>query len=139
MSPELTDKLYKDFPKIFLEKDLSPKYTCMCWGFECDDGWFNLIYNLCNFLQWHIDKNNHPQIIAKQVKEKFGTLRFYYSSDGKNDSYLSGAISFAETMSGNICEITGNPGNLYVKSGWYKTLSKEKADELGYSDDKNLF
>ena len=34
MKKELQDKLYNDFPKIFKQKDLSMKETCMCWGIE---------------------------------------------------------------------------------------------------------
>ena len=38
-----------------------------------------------------------PQLVATQVKEKFGTLRFYY--DGGDDE-ISGMVRMAEAMSG---------------------------------------
>jgi hypothetical protein len=50
-----------------------------------------------------------PQVVVKQVKEKFGTLRFYYSG---GDEYISGVVSMAESMSGTTCETCGSPGIL---------------------------
>ena len=47
------------------------------------------------------------QVVAVQVKEKFGTLRFYY--DG-GDDYISGLSAMAESMSGRTCEVCGNMG-----------------------------
>ena len=74
------EELLKKYPKIFRQKDLSMQQTCMCWGMECGSGWYPIIDKLCEMLQWDIDKNGYPQIEATQVKEKFGTLRFYYTT-----------------------------------------------------------
>jgi len=36
------------------------KTTAMCWGFECGDGWYNIIDVLCSRIQTTIDhQNNH--------------------------------------------------------------------------------
>jgi hypothetical protein len=68
---------------------------------------------------------------AAQIKEKFGTLRIYLRTGG-ND-FMSGAIQFAELMSGTVCERTGQPGKMCrSREGWRKTLSPEKAKEFGY-------
>jgi hypothetical protein len=61
------------------------------------------------------------QVIALQVKEKFGGLRFYYSG---GDAYISGVVQLAEDMSYNICEVCGNPGT-QTSSGWIRTLCSE--------------
>lgn len=58
-----------------------------------------------------------PQVIAVQVKEKFGTLRFYY--DG-GDEYISGLVSMAEWASSVTCEECGERGKLRG-SGWVYT------------------
>ncbi len=47
------------------------------------------------------------QVVAKQIKEKFGTLRFYY--DG-GDDYIRGLESMAASMTTRICEECGSPG-----------------------------
>jgi len=73
-----------------------------------------------------------PEVKIGQIKEKFGTLRFYY--DG-GDSVIQGMVSFAEAMSDSICEMTGEAGSLCKRGAgmpWYKTLSEEKAKELEY-------
>lgn len=148
MDKVLQDRLFKDFPKIFVEKDLPMQQTCMCWGICTDDGWFELLYNLCRHLQWDTDKNKYPQVIAQQVKEKFGTLRFYYVLDcsenaGKEDERTSvrrcaehdGAIQFAEAMSAHICEICGALNNTVEqmsRGGWCKTLCAVCAPPLDY-------
>lgn len=64
-----------------------------------------------------------------QVKEKFGTLRFYVSNCPKE---IATAIGFAEFMSGKICMRTGELGTLVRKQGYYATMSKEAADAEGF-------
>jgi len=76
-----------------------------------------------------------------QIKEKFGTLRVYYSVYSKaNDEqlkrfdavsvreagerfwgYVDGVTSFAEYISSRTCEKDGNPGSL-TRAGWWRTL-----------------
>ena len=59
-----------------------------------------------------------PQVTLDQVKEKFGTLRFYYTG---GDDYISGLVSMAESMSGVTCEECGSPGKTHG-GGWVRTL-----------------
>ena len=135
MNQELTNKLFEKYPKIFRQKDLSMKETCMCWGIECGDGWYMLIDKLCSNLQWNTDQNNHkyddgkdsyPQIEAVQVKEKFGGLRFYVQgSIDKQD----GVIWFAESLSYEICEKCGSTDNVSQTKGWITTFCKKCMDE----------
>lgn len=70
-----------------------------------------------------------PQLVAAQVKEKFGTLRFYY--DG-GDDYTYGVVALAEELSASTCEICGHGANLYKRQGWLKTLCDVHAKEHGY-------
>jgi hypothetical protein len=72
-----------------------------------------------------------PQVVAKQVKEKFGTLRFYY--EGGND-YIDGMIAMAEAMSAHICETCGKPGTLRGR-GWLYTACDEHAREKNQNDE----
>jgi hypothetical protein len=95
MKQELQDKLYKDFPKLFIQKDWDKTKTCMCWGIETPNEWYNVIYNLCQTIQNHIDWNKSPQIEFTQVKEKFGSLRVYYND---NLEYVNGAIALADAF-----------------------------------------
>ena len=122
MSPDKDKALCEKYPKIFAQRHGNMRETAMCWGFECSDGWYPLIDTLCNWLQSMTDNNpNHaefPQVVATQVKEKFGGLRFYVH--GATD-YQHGAIDMAESLSYRICEVCGLPGKPTTE-GWIKTV-----------------
>ena len=97
--------------------------------FEVSQGWNQLIKDLISDL---IKMGWNREVI--QVKEKFGTLRFYYS--GGND-YIDGMVTMAETMSSVTCEECGNPGST-LGCGWLTTLCEKHAEEKGiYKDDEN--
>ena len=119
MNAKNTKQLLEKYPKIFRQHTLPMTETCMCWLFECGDGWYNLIDTLCSLLQWDIDKNKHPQIEAIQVKEKYGTLRFY--TNGNNERQY-GYINFAEYLSAFICEECGSNNNVTQTEGWIVSL-----------------
>lgn len=119
MSPDNDKALCEKYPKIFA------KY----WGAECGDGWYILLDALCKHLQSLTDCNpNHarfPQIIASQVKEKYGGLRFYTTAAS---DYQDGAIAMAESMSFRICDVCGAPGNPNT-SGWIRTRCETHINE----------
>lgn len=122
MNKELTQNLYEKYPDIFKEANLPPSETCMCWGFDHGDGWYNIIDNLCKCIKNHIDNLGYNgitlEVTAAQVKEKFGTLRFYLNGE---DEYIRGLVAMAEVMSGFTCEICGAQGELQSNGGWLMT------------------
>lgn len=178
MNAELDKQLCDKYPKIFSDRYADMKTTAMCWGFECSEGWYNIIDHLCSNIQGHInwreksrtkdiefnaalekalagDKSTlvayytngnepnewtlHrvesdiasgvfrtvepeiPQVVAEQVKEKFGGLRFYYRG---GDEYIEGLVAMAESMSYVTCEVCGSPGKRN-SGGWIRTLCGE--------------
>lgn len=145
MNDDLDKKLCEKYPKIFVNRNADMRETAMCWGFSCEDGWFRLIDQLCQSLQWNTDKNKYPQVIADQVKEKFGELRFYYhtsyddkdAESEKNNTYfncgvIDGMIDFASKMSRMICECCGKSKEPEIKmlnSGWYKSFCNKCHDK----------
>ena len=133
MNEELDKQLCEKYPKIFKMRNASMQETCMCWGFEHGDGWYDIIDAACKNIQHHIDwkRKTDPfssmtdeefdelhQPVAAQVKEKFGGLRFYVDNC---DEYTSGVINLAESLSYRTCEQCGNKG-MIRKGGWIKTL-----------------
>ena len=138
MKEELQTELFKKYPEIFKEKDLPMSKTCMCWGIACDDGWYKIIENVCSKLQ-AIKNLVGLQVIAKQVKEKYGGLCFYYGCEGNSKDIdkqwieiVDNIVSQAENKSYTICEICGDFGELCVKGLWYKTLCTEHEKINGY-------
>lgn len=128
MNEKLQNDLVKTYPKIF--KNVG-------FGIECNDGWYDLLDTLCYTMQQHCDVANtryiietdkyqfvvegdpeYVQVVAAQVKEKLGTLRFY--ADGV-DNATEGMIQMAEAMSSRICELCGNPAKTSRDSGWLHT------------------
>jgi hypothetical protein len=190
MKQELDKLLCEKYPKMMVNRNKDMQETCMCWGFECGDGWFNILDQLMGNIQHHIDwkekqrkwaidynematqakagnfdlfeetmkalpndqfkekrlaeiiagdfrpvPESIPQVTLDQVKEKFGTLRFYYSG---GDDYISGMVSLAESLTGVTCESCGNIGESRG-GGWVHTyctpceeareLARKQADE----------
>jgi hypothetical protein len=114
MDKKLEQKLVKAFPKLYRDYGGDMAKTCMAWGFECGDGWFDLIWKLSGHLKW-----SSPTARALQVKEKFGALRFYVT-DLKDDHCESeAAIAEAEAISIKTCEDCGKPGKMRETRKWY--------------------
>lgn len=118
MDRNLESKLYQKYPDIF------PPDTWHFW-FEHGDGWFSLIDTLCLQIQNYIERNLNnniriDQVVALQVKEKFGGLRFYYTG---GDEVIDHMVLLAEAMSFNICELCGSPATPRESDrGWVHTF-----------------
>lgn len=141
MKDSIEEILVKAHPVIFRDYKKSPKETCLAWGLECGDGWFAIIKELCKDVDEYC-KDRPFVIVADQVKEKFGTLRFYYHterSEGEesDEDYkaIRDIVSKYERLSETTCEVTGKKGNLVARrpGGWMKTLCKEEAKKTGRS------
>lgn len=146
MNIKLEEYLKNKFPKLYTECGEQEPFTL--FAFECDDGWFRLILWLSRYLQHYIDDQNkyaekYPdnylpvkQIKVKQVKEKFATLRFYVEGGNERTNAI---ISFAEYISGFICEFTGKTDNVGVnKGGWFKTQNLDILPENKTMDNFNM-
>lgn len=159
MTPELDKKLVEKYPEIFRDRYKSPQETCLSFGLECGDGWYNLIDMTCFSIQSHLKCNEDNRksilkwnanvedpdyewlhlvprelrevpeevepVVAIQIKEKLGSLRFYYNG---GDEYIRGVVDLAENMSYRLCEVCGAPGERN-KEGWLKTLCKEHKND----------
>jgi hypothetical protein len=215
MNSELTQRLVNRFPVLYQDYDSPMTQTCMCWGFDHGDGWFEIIWQLSLAIEeelhyswlrerWYLVKksffrswnnfiykvspirqdkqkqegsgtkedpyrwvvvekaprdslarlacrlfpagrlDNYRSWPAKlqhlgfkafvrwpytgfavmQVKEKFGTLRFYCSGTDAIDRY----IRLAERLSAVTCEDCGRPGKAN-DSGWIRTQCDECRDK----------
>jgi hypothetical protein len=175
MNQTLDKLLCARYPKIFANRHQDMTTTAMCWGFDCGDGWFNILDQLCAQIQHHIDwktaqyeraarfnqaltkaiegdkaelieyftygevadnrtfenvefeierkqlrvlPEQVTQVVADQVKEKYGTLRFYYTG---GDNMITGMVALAESMSAVCCEQCGCPAKIR-SGGWVRTL-----------------
>ena len=90
---------------------------------ECGAGWFGILDNLLTSIE-AILKDSQDTFELQQIKEKFGTLRFY--ADFSNDK-ISDLIHEAECLSRTTCEKCGSPeGKLQKTTGyWYFTICNQ--------------
>jgi hypothetical protein len=65
------------------------------------------------------------QVVAVQVKEKYGTLRFYTNG---GDEFTDGLIRMAEAMSSETCEVCGDKGKLN-RDGWISCRCQKHRNE----------
>lgn len=77
------------------------------WGrwIRCDKGWYPIIVALDEKIAAIA-----PEYEVYQVKEKFGTLRYYCSCEGEAAVYT--LITEAERQSSTTCEACGTPGQM---------------------------
>lgn len=121
MRKELDDLLCQRYPEIFRDRNADEMKTAMCWGFECGDGWFDLIDTLCREISEAVQAGTMPPVVAFQVKEKYGEFRFYLDDHlcGNNDTRL--LIQDAEARADKTCEWCGQPGSTR-NHGWLQVL-----------------
>lgn len=142
------NELIKKYPKLFNDSH---------YDYGCGAGWHPLIADICRYIsnkqkgflplkapkskyQTH-DCSTLPLFNLKfeQIKEKFGTLRVYFSITqvehdwnifdkdkyerefDRTHSDINGYINAMETISSRVCEGCGNPGKSR-DGGWIKVL-----------------
>jgi hypothetical protein len=107
----------------------------MSWGFCCGDGWFDLVWTLSKKIEAAalaagLDPQSESWPEALQVKQKFGTLRFYLNKSSFSMSEkVETLIREAEAISGETCEECGNSGSLVSGRG-VQTLCINHAKEF---------
>lgn len=122
MREDLDKLICEKYPLIFQNRHENMQKTLMCFGFCHGDGWCNIIDNLCDGIQKHCDSKKAAgdpgfQVVAVQVKEKYGGLRFYING---GDDHIYDLIRVAEKASYETCEECGDPGKLN-QDGWWTT------------------
>lgn len=89
---------------------------------ECGEGWRDLLLRACARIRAAVQADG-GSFKATQVKEKYGTLRFYWEGalSSEADARVEEAIDLAEARSACTCEQCGKPGWLFNRGGWFTT------------------
>jgi ribosomal protein L40E len=128
MREDLEKSLKDKYPLLYADMhNTTPQRSCMCWGVEAGDGWYELLDTLGSkleplikkYVEEHGEEEAHPR--AAQVKEKFGGLRFYMTAQTDE---MTAAIVEAEDASETICERCGAPG--VIRDGGWMTVKCDK-------------
>ena len=128
MSDYINDGGYgteKTFPEQ-LQKRIDAGIGC---GSSIGKGWLSIVVELDAQLA-EVD----PDYKIDQIKEKFGGLRYYISSDAGDMVTLYNLVGEAEEKSYKTCELCGAPGERHSPNNWILTLcedcsKKEKKDD----------
>jgi hypothetical protein len=116
------------------------------WGrwISCSSGWYPLLIELDEKLA-----EIAPEYEVHQVKEKFGTLRYYIGMPELAEhqerelelererrrglfNQMYEIINAYEHKSATICESCGSTAELRSRGYWYQTLCSTCADRNGY-------
>lgn len=130
MEKALEDKLFKDFPRLYRGTNMPITTNLMPFGFEHSDGWFQLLYDLSTKLnEIQPPTGEDTDLLAVQVKEKFGTLRYYvdFATEKAYD-----IIHEYEDKSSKICEYCGSTDETVKTAGkgWIKTVCDKCRKEM---------
>lgn len=89
---------------------------------ECGEGWRDLLERACVRIRAAVQAGG-GSFKATQIKEKFGTLRFYWDGPLSPEAAarVDDAIDLAEARSACTCETCGAPGRLFADRGWLAT------------------
>jgi hypothetical protein len=105
------------------------------YGMECHEGWNLIIEDTHNKLSY-ID----PNYTILQIKEKFGGLRYYFSTlfdyESLEKKIMDDIVSCAETQASYTCELCGANGwgtnvQIRVHKYWYFSYCHRASIEYG--------
>ena len=125
MRKDLEQKLVERWPTWF-KVDGDFRETAMPRGFTVRDGWFDIIWRLCEDLEplvAEVESKSGQKFEVLQVKEKFFGMRFYTNL---HSDAISERIGVAALESRRTCEICGQPGS-QIAGALSRTRCKEHA------------
>jgi len=126
MKRELEQRITKRWPAWFKAAG-NRSETLMGLGFEHGDGWFGLVWRLCEGLEPFVasaERKAGRPFEVLQVKEKFGGLRFYTNFVGDTISALIDAAAFESTKTCEVCGMS----NSRQRGSWITTRCDQHAD-----------
>lgn len=115
MKTSLAAIIYLKCALIFRGRNDGIHKNITSFGFDCGDGWFQIIEALSLEIEKialrqreaGIEEDFLPRV--KRIKQKFGTLRFYVHN---NTQEIQELIEEAQAQSAITCEQCGNPGKI---------------------------
>lgn len=118
MTPNLQRALFRLAPTLYRSLE----------RLDCGDGWIDLLSELSIQLETicvEQEAKGEVPLLARQVKTKFGGLRFYLDIGGTG---AAGLIDHAKARASLTCEECGAAGSLHHQHGWYSTMCATHAN-----------
>lgn len=131
MNKHLTERIFQHCPLIYRNNPDGSSTLVNRYGFECADGWFEIIFNFSIEAEAKVKEMKEEGAeeirlpLVLQVKEKLGGLRIYMD---KSCETINALIDSAQRKAARTCEICGNPGSRgESETGWLMILCDECA------------
>jgi len=95
---------------------------------ECNEGWRDLLERACTRIEAAVIADGGT-FSALQIKEKYGTLRFYWTGrlSKEAEHAVEDAVALAEARSACTCEVCGRAGVLHARGDWLATACVDHA------------
>ena len=74
MDSHKTNELYKKFPHLYRERTAPLESSGMGWGFQCENGWYKIIYEMSKKIDKISTEGEHAPAISLVSRHEDGTL-----------------------------------------------------------------
>ena len=129
MNKHLTEKIFQHCPLIYRSNPDGSNTLVNCSGFECGDGWFEIIFNFSIEAEAKVKEMKEEGAeefslpLVLQVKEKLGGLCIYMTESCET---INALIDSAQKNAARTCELCGDSGiRRESRTGWWMTLCDE--------------
>ena len=74
MDSHKTNQLYERFPHLYRERTAALESSAMPWGFQCENGWYNIIFEMSKKIEKISPEGEHAPAISLVSRHDDGTL-----------------------------------------------------------------
>ena len=118
MDSQKTNELYEKFPHLYRERTAPLESSKMAWGFQCEDGWYKIIYEMSKKINKTSVEGEFAPAITEVSRNKDGTL---YVEARNLTPPVADIITSAKEQSRLTCEFCAyTPAFLRTTKGPHK-------------------
>jgi hypothetical protein len=118
MDSHKTNELYEKFPHLYRERTAPLESSKMGWGFQCEDGWYKIIYEMSKKIDKISTEGEFAPAITQVSRNKDGTL---YVEARNLTPPVADIIATATEQSRLTCEFCAyTPAFLRTSKGSHK-------------------
>ena len=115
MDSQKTNELYEKFPHLYRERTAPLESSHMAWGFQCENGWYKIIYEMSKKIDKISTEGEHAPAISLVSRHEDGTL---YVAVSNITPPVADIITRATEQSRLTCEFCAyTPAFLRTASG----------------------
>ena len=106
MDSHKTNELYEKFPHLYRERTAPLESSGMGWGFQCENGWYKIIYEMSKKIDKISTEGEHAPAISLVSRHEAGTLHVAVSNITPP---VADIVMNAREQSRLTCEYCGYP------------------------------